>query len=250
MHYAIVEDRTEDQEYLLGLIREEHRKLGIPADFSCYPNGEVFLKEFIPGTFQAVFLDIMLEKNGLNGMETARRLRCLSKRIPIIFTTSELEFALEGYEVHPLDYLLKPVEPDKLAWCLQEIREHLAVPSCITIPVTSGQGAAPVNRPLSLDDIVYVEKSGHCLLVHSMKDDIRTRMSFSDLLALLPKSGSFYLNSKTLLVNFSQVQAISEDGKILFKNGESLFCSRRTKKETQDAYFSYVFHNLRKDGSF
>lgn len=89
----------------------------------------------------------MLEENDLNGMETARRLRCLSKRIPIIFTTSELGFALEGYEVHPLDYLLKPVEPDKLAWCLQEIREHLAVPSCITIPVTSGQGAAPVNRP-------------------------------------------------------------------------------------------------------
>ena len=250
MHYAIVEDRTEDQEYLSGLIREEHKKAGIPADFSCYPSGEAFLQEFIPGAFQAIFLDIMLDKNGLNGIETARRLRRLSKRIPIIFTTSELDFALEGYEVHPLDYLLKPVKPEKLAWCLQEIREYLAVPSCLTIPVSSGQGAAPINRPLSLDDILYVEKSGHCLLIHTMQEIIRTRMPFSDFLTLLPKSGSFYLNSKTLLINFAQVQSISEDSKILLKNGESVFCSRRSRKETQDAYFSYVFHNLRNDEAY
>ena len=66
----------------------------------------------------------------------------------------------------------------------------------------------------------------------------------------LIKSGSFYLNSKTLLINFAQVQSISEDSKILLKNGESVFCSRRSRKETQDAYFSYVFHNLRNDEAY
>ena len=250
MHYAIVEDRKEDQEYLAGLIREEHRKAGIPADFSFYENGESFLQEFSPGVFQAVFLDIMLEKHGLNGMETAKRLRILAARIPIIFTTSELDFALEGYSVHPLDYLLKPVQTDKLAWCLQEIREYLSVPSSITIPVSSGQGAAPLNQPVALDDILFIEKSGHYLMIHTMQETLRTRMPLSDLVALLPKSGGFYLNSKTLLLNFAQVQSISEDGKVLLKNGESFFCSRRTKKETQDAYFSYVFQNLRSNAGF
>lgn len=250
MHYAIVEDRKEDQEYLAGLIREEHAKAGIPAEFSFYESGEEFLHNFTPGLFHAVFLDIMLDKNGLNGIETAKRLRILAERIPIVFTTSELDFALEGYGVHPLDYLLKPVKPEKLAWCLKEIREYLAVPACINIPVSSGQGAAPVNRPVSMDDILYVEKSGHYLLVHTMQEILRTRMPFSDLTDLLPKSGGFYLNSKSLLLNFAQVQNISEDGKVLLKNGESFFCSRRTKKETQDAYFSYVFQNLRSGAGF
>lgn len=250
MHYAIVEDRKEDQDYLAGLIREEHAKAGIPADFSFYQNGETFLQEFSPGVFQAIFLDIMLDKNGLNGIETGKRLRLLAERIPIVFTTSELDFALEGYEVHPLDYLLKPVKLEKLAWCLQEIREYLSVPACVNIPVSSGQGAAPANRPVSLDDILYAEKSGHYLLVHTMQEILRTRMPLADLISLLPKSGGFYLNSKTLLINFAQVQSISEDGKVLLKNGESFFCSRRTKKETQDAYFSYVFQNLRSGAGF
>lgn len=250
MHYAIVEDRKEDQDYLAGLIRAEHAKSGVPAEFSFYESGEAFLLDFISGVFQAVFLDIMLDKNGLNGLETARRLRLLAERIPIIFTTSELDFALEGYEVHPLDYLLKPVKPEKLSWCLTEIREYLAVPVCVSIPVSSGQGAAPVNRPVSPDDILYMEKSGHYLLVHTMQEILRTRMPFADLIGLLPKSGGFYQNSKSLLLNFSQVQNISEDGKILLKNGESFFCSRRTRKETQDAYFSYVFQNLRSGAAF
>ena len=110
MHYAIVEDRKEDQDYLAGLIRAEHAKSGFPAEFSFYESGEAFLLDFISGVFQAVFLDIMLDKNGLNGLETARRLRLLAERTPIIFTTSELDFALEGYEVHPLDYLLNRLQ--------------------------------------------------------------------------------------------------------------------------------------------
>ena len=250
MHYAIVEDKHEDQEYLAGLIREEHREAGITVECSFYESGESFLQDFVPGTFQAVFLDIMLNQQGLNGIETAKRLRILAERIPIVFTTSELGFALEGYDVHPLDYLLKPVKPEKLAWCLREIRDNLAVPVCVSIPVSSGQGAAPVNRPISPDDILYVEKSGHYLQIHTMQESLRTRMPLAGLMDLLPKSGSFYLNSKSLLLNFAQVQSISEDGKVLLKNGESFFCSRRTKKETQDAYFSYVFQNLRSGAGF
>lgn len=60
-------------------------------------------------------------------METAKELRKTALRLPIIFTTTEPEFSLEGYEVHPLDYLLKPVDPSKLDWCLQELREFWAV---------------------------------------------------------------------------------------------------------------------------
>ena len=138
MHFAIVEDLKIDQNHLIHLIQENLEKHGETAHFDCYESGEAFLEAFRPGLFNAVFMDIMLDRNGKNGMETAKELRKTALRLPIIFTTTEPEFSLEGYEVHPLDYLLKPVDPSKLDWCLQELREFWAVPLSFEFPESSG----------------------------------------------------------------------------------------------------------------
>ena len=53
------------------------------ADFTCYKSGEAFLEAFRPGLFNAVFMDIMLAKNGLNGLETAEKLRAVAARISL-----------------------------------------------------------------------------------------------------------------------------------------------------------------------
>lgn len=164
MHFAIVEDTESDRKILHELILENCSRHGESADFSFFPSGEAFLEAFRPGLFSVVFMDIMLDRNGKNGMETAKELRKTALRLPIIFTTTEPEFSLEGYEVHPLDYLLKPVDPSKLDWCLQELREFWAVPLSFEFPESSGQGTASSPRRVALDDFCYAEKSGHFLL--------------------------------------------------------------------------------------
>lgn len=74
MHIAIVEDFVSDQEHLIDLIQKNFENHGEMADFTCYESGEAFLEAFRPGLFNAVFMDIMLAKNGLNGIETAEKL--------------------------------------------------------------------------------------------------------------------------------------------------------------------------------
>ena len=155
------------------------------ADFTCYENGEAFLKAFRPGLFNAVFMDIMLAKNGLNGIETAEKLRTVAARIPLIFVSNERDYSLEGYRVHPLDYLLKPVDADALDWCLNEIRTFLSEPAYIEIQAVLGQGQSYCQRIL-LDDFLYAETQNHRLIIHTLKGDVATRLSFSDLMALLP----------------------------------------------------------------
>ena len=76
--------------------------------------------------FNAVFMDIMLDRQGLNGIETALELRKTAKRLPLVFITSERDYSLQGYRAHPPDYPLKPVEEKALAWCLDEIRTFQA----------------------------------------------------------------------------------------------------------------------------
>ena len=115
MHFAIAEDLKIDQNHLIHLIQENLEKHGETAHFDCYESGEAFLEAFRPGLFNAVFMDIMLDRNGRNGIDTALELRKSAERLPIVFTTSERDYSLQGYRAHPLDYLLKPVEEKALA---------------------------------------------------------------------------------------------------------------------------------------
>jgi len=54
------------------------------------------------------------------------------------------------------------------------------------------------------------------------------------------------MSGRGLLLNFSQVGDFQEDGTIHLKNGECIFCSRRKKKETKEAFVAYLFDSLRK----
>lgn len=56
MHIAIVEDFVFDQKHLIDLIQKNFEEHGEMADFTCYENGEAFLKAFRPGLFNAVFM--------------------------------------------------------------------------------------------------------------------------------------------------------------------------------------------------
>ena len=155
---------------------------------------------------------------------------------------------MEGYRVHPLDYLLKPVDAASLSWCLDEIRTFLAEPAYIEIQESLGQGQASAKR-IFLDDFLYAETRNHRLLIHTSKEDIAARLSFTELLSLLPKSGRFYMSGRGLLLNFSQVADFHEDGTIHLKNGACIFCSRRKKRETKEAFAAYLFDCLRKGGT-
>ena len=245
MHFAIVEDLAMDQEHLIRLIQENFKKHNETADFYCYESGEDFLEHFRPGLYHAVFMDIMLDQSGLNGIETAEKLRSIAERIPLVFITSERDYSLQGYRVHPLDYLLKPVDANALSWSLDEIRTFLAEPAYIEIQAALGQGQTSAKR-IFLDDFLYAETQNHRLIIHTLKEDISARLSFAELLALLPKSGRFYMSGRGLLLNFSQVGDFQEDGTIHLKNGECIFCSRRKKKETKEAFVAYLFDSLRK----
>lgn len=241
MHYVIIEDLESDREHLSGLIREDCFSCGEDIHLSSYSDGETFLADFRPGFCSAVFVDIILGDGKLDGIQTARQIREIDRRLPIIFTTTEEGYALAGYKVHPLDYLTKPVCREDVSWCLQELREYLAKPAWFEVPASRGQGAAPVSLHVFLDDFLYAETTGpHRLTVHTVSEVIPTRLSLSEFSALLPGGGRFPVTGQGSLINLSQVARIQPDGEILFLDGHRFFCSRRKIKETQAAFSRYL----------
>ncbi|RME51243.1 MAG: response regulator [Deltaproteobacteria bacterium] len=83
-------------------------------------NGIEALKEIVATHPDLVFLDIQMP--GLDGLEVARSLLRESYRPVIVFLTAYSEHAISAFQVHAIDYLLKPVEPDRLAEAIEKAR--------------------------------------------------------------------------------------------------------------------------------
>lgn len=244
VHFIIVEDQELDRKELAVLIREFYEADSQPLEFSFYNSGEAFLTHYQPGSCDALFLDIIL--GGISGIETARTVREREARLPIIFTTSEPDFALDGYAVHAMDYLVKPLKASKVSWCLRELKEYLAAPVLLTISKIDGPGHSH-TIDLPLDEIRYGRYRAHNMEIHTSAGLVVTRLSFQDFTALLPHSGRFYACGRDLVVNFSYVERVA-DGELMMKGGDRLQFSRSRQAKVQEAFSSWVFSRSRKGG--
>ena len=88
-----------------------------------YESGESLLKALQILSFDLLILDI--EMGGIDGLETAKRIRESGSDMPIILLTSHTEFAMDGYELGVYRFLSKPVQEDKLYDALDSIIQKL-----------------------------------------------------------------------------------------------------------------------------
>lgn len=242
MHLIIVEDLEIDREQLAALIRQDCASHEESVDLSFYASGEEFVEHYRPKSCDGLFLDIVL--GGLTGIEVARRVREVETRLPIIFTTAERDYAVDGFAVRATDYLIKPLDPGQVARCMERLREHLAAPSSISLLEPSGRGhSAPVE--VALDDILYGQYLDHVMTVYTCSGAYRTRSSFQDFTAQLPHTGRFYVCGRGLVVNLSHVTRVL-DSELLLKNGERLSFSRNRRQEIQKAYANWAAERTRK----
>ena len=88
----------------------------------------------------------------INGMNTARQIRELDKKVEIIFITSLIEYALEGYEVRAYRYLIKPIKYDDLKNNVLNCIKEISIQNKYIIVKEQG------NRiKLDINEITYIE---------------------------------------------------------------------------------------------
>src|SRR5262245_49378545 len=93
----------------------------------------------------ALFLDIQMP--GMTGFQLLER---LDANVPVVFTTAYDRYALNAFEVNSVDYLLKPIEPERLARTLDKLlRVPGPVPRTGTSTLSTGTGTGAVQGGLS-----------------------------------------------------------------------------------------------------
>ena len=218
---AILEDDASAAKMLQYVLNTYASKNDQIFNIKHYTNAESLLAD-VKNSFDIAFLDI--EMDGMNGMEAAFALRELDQRMIIIFVTNMAQYAVKGYEVNALYYILKPVTYQDVAHKLQRALNILAsnVDSDIVIRQNSGISRIP------LYSLMYIEITNHKLLYHAESKTYTAYGSLSDVENDLQGRGFFRCNS-CYLVNARFIASV--DGhSITLRNGTLLQISHPRKK--------------------
>ncbi|MCI9420312.1 MAG: response regulator transcription factor [Eubacterium sp.] len=234
LNIAIVEDESAHADLLVQYIGEWLEKNHIRCQFRKFPNAGSFLFEWEENrVWDALFLDIQMP--GINGVELARRIRTQDHGVAIVFTTGITDYLQEGYEVAALHYLVKPLDKQKVAICMERIvdgREHAGdEPVCLV----ETEGA---SMRIRTKDITYIEAFSHETEVHETEAAYRVREGIGVWQERLSDSGLFVLCHRSYLVNLLHVARIDKT-EVILDGGERIPLSRRSYRAVHEAFIRF-----------
>lgn len=188
-----------------------------------------------------VILDIQFPDG--SGVELGRELVKLDPEIDVIFITAHPGFTLEAFELYSYDYILKPIDEDRVRRTMMQIkkeREAQADSSLISNKKISDEnikiGVRTENEIVLLNsqDILFIESSGRSVLIHTKDRVIESKETLRNLESRL--AGQFFRSHKACLVNINKIDKIvfwSENAyQIKFKGSEKeAFLSRRRSSD-------------------
>lgn len=231
MRIALVDDEKSVTDQLTEQIARYAMERGMPLETQVYHSGDVFLEAY-HNQFDIVCLDIEME--GTDGMTAAAKLREKDQTVVLLFITNMAQYAVRGYEVRALDYLIKPVSYETLCYKLQGAIAQVQRQAKNVILLRSGGDSYGVDTR----EVLYFESRRHNLLCHTQRQTLSLRNTMKNAqaqVAGLP----FAKCNHCYLVNLSYVAAI-EGYELILTNGQRLEVSRSRKTSFLSAYARYL----------
>ena len=200
---AIVEDEKAVQEQLADYIKRYTRQYGTEFEVKVFGDGVDILDDYRP-VYDLILLDV--EMKHLDGMETAQRIRALDHEVTIIFITNMAQYAINGYAVGALDYVLKPVPYFAFSQQLKKVEAqlHRRVRHHLAVPVEGGL------RRLDTANIYYIESEGHKVHFYTEDGELTAPGALKTLEEKLAGQPFARCNSG-YLVNLAQVKAVQQN---------------------------------------
>lgn len=238
MNIAIIDDSREDACHLLSLITDYCSEAHLHQTTAIYNHTEDFLRVWKPGTVQMVFIDIYFQ-NDPQGIALAEEIRGQDSLCAIVFTTVSSDFALKGYEVRALDYLVKPIDRNSLCRAMNSYRSLAPWDQKPYIEVKESR----IMIKIAVDDIIYTDYSNHYIQIHLVDKLIRTYMRFNEFSGLLLCYPQFLKCYRNCLINMNKVTALQKSGFIVI-TGEHLPITRNLRPQIHQQYADYQFRRL------
>jgi DNA-binding LytR/AlgR family response regulator len=175
-----------------------------------------------------IFLDINMPE--ISGISFAKS---INKDIKIIFTTAYREYAIEGFDLHAVDYLLKPIAYERLLNAIHNYFEvYHKTESSKTIETSSNEFIFVRSdrrmKKVDFSEIIYIESYSDYAKIHCLSDTIVTRETISTIESKLPQQ-HFMRTHRSYIISISRIDSFSNEEIIVGK--KSIPISRNYKTE-------------------
>lgn len=211
---------AEDEPLMLERLQELLTRLWPQGDIvAIAENGPDAWDAFLEHEPSVVFLDIRMP--GMSGLDVARK---IGRQAHIVFITAYDQYAVEAFETGSVDYLLKPVEEQRLALAIERLKDKLnAAPPDLHLLLRSLQSAAKPSTPLApmkwikatvgkqirlinVADVLFFQSDTKYTRVVMADSEALIRTPIKDLLSTLDGE-QFWQIHRSYLVNVSQIAA-------------------------------------------
>ncbi len=230
LRIAIVDDDEKDLGHLRDVVETYTETRNMEIEIDTFSSGSDFLQAFRPGQYQLIFFDNYIG-NGL-GIDFARAVRRQDEEVEFVFVSMSPEFAVSGFEVRALHYLLKPAAAEDIAKVFDRIWKHTQKTEEPMIEVMSGYH--PVLIPIR--SIRYIEIVNKVCCIHSDRV-IETNAHLKKLLELLPPDEIVRTHS-SFAVRLSCIRAMDKNGFIM--DDGKVIPIGRAYYDCKSAYIEYL----------
>ena len=236
LRIAICDDDRSDRERICEFVSEYLKGKEIRAEVKVFDHPDRLIQECETFRPQIYLLDIVMPM--VTGIQAARELRWNQPDAQIIFATSESSYALESFDVNPINYILKPVAKDKLFSTLDLALTRALTDDrkSVTVKIKGGMCS------LRLDDIMYIDYRNHVVSYHMADGEVVStptlRIGFMEYMDE-NHSGQYFIRChESISVNLTAIDKLTKTD-ITLRSKEVVPVSKSRYAEVADRYMDY-----------
>lgn len=231
---AICEDESVFAKALESIIYSKFEKLDLHFSIYLFNSGEELLDKIINDKekYDFIFFDVQLP--GIDGTETARKVRQIDDMSIFIFITSMNDEIYKILDLKIFNFVRKShfkveIGPilDSLLINFNELIKYY------TFPIDED------SIRLKLYEILYFEVLNRYVIIHTRNESYTTKHRTLKDIPIDLKGNNFYEIYRGIMVNLNQIKDV-KDNSITLMNGKELFISRRRVREFNEIYFKFM----------
>lgn len=237
MKIAACDDNLVFLQELSGLLNQYSEEYGCPVEYKLFTNPLELVAQIEKGVhYDAILLDVFMP--GINGIQCAKDIRTYDNYVKIIFLTFSTEYAVESYAVKAYQYLLKPVQKEKMFMALRQLEGEAQNSKKYIFVIKSKTGIIKVL----LSKVEYCEMINRKIMLHlTDKEEIECSLRMGELEEKLEPFGMFIRPHRSFLVNMDFIQSLSSNG-ITMESGGKIPIPREKYGQIKQFYMDYIFH--------
>lgn len=233
LRIAFCDDMERDRANIMNKLTQIEEKWGEKFIITSFASGEDLCKGIMENHYDVILLDIIME--GIDGIETATRIRTMGEESLIIFISSFDERIRELFDFRTIAFIDKPVDAKMLEIALEKAYEIIKKNNEVFFSFNKNGSV----QYLPVNDIIYFESKRNKISIYTNKETETFYGTLSGVWEQIEAMNQFVMTHRSFIFNLKYITVKSE--KIIIKDtGEEFSIGEKHKADTQERYKNYI----------